>query len=815
MPSEKPFHHRTTLKQINKPFKSKHATKGALKDQAKGKTNRKPIKQVRSNFISKADRRNAAKLEQQKKRAEIVKTNRLFEGRHGAPRIVAVVPLCSDVNSYDVVKSICSSIDQPIPSVTKGISFLNAERFKQKIQFVLLDRNFIDIIDACKVADFILFVISADVEADQFGELCLQAIQSQGFPTLITIAMHMEKVPQKKRNDVKKSLLSFINYFFPDEEKVHVSDQSQDVLNVLRIICTQRPKQILWRETRPYMLAEELIFDADSSDNFGTLRVSGYVRGLAFSANRLVHLQNFGDFQLNKITTSNLKNHEDGRDMAKDIQILEVPNPGEQDSLIAENEPNLMESDQTWPTEEEMSGYEHRAKPTGDIPDALPGTTPSRIIKRVPKGTSAYQAAWIVDSESDSEYIYSDEEGDISMAYEEESKVVDVKDTREDDDVEYEEIEVEDKNSKSMIHMDHEEEERQLKEYLAKREKERRDDLEFPDEVDTPLEIAARTRFQKYRGLESFRTSPWDPYENLPIDYARIYQFENYKRTKKRVVSLASVGGSKVKVGALITLHIANIPRELAETYDPSRPFVVFGLLEYEHKISVLNFVITPNSEYHDPVKSKDPLIMHYGFRRYKVSPLYSQNTLGGKGTNNVHKYERFLNPGRTCVATIYGPIQIGKVPVTLYKETDDVNSPIFVSNGFFSNSDPQRIIAKRIILTGHPFKINKKSAVVRYMFFNSDDVLWFKPIQLVTKYGRIGHIRESLGTHGYMKCIFDSPITQQDTVMMNLYKRVFPKWNTTLLWRGGLKATNATSSEDQGKMKDLKINEQDVEMTV
>ncbi|KAG5462340.1 MAG: hypothetical protein BJ554DRAFT_5347 [Olpidium bornovanus] len=172
--------------------------------------------------------------------------------------------------------------------------------------------------------------------------------------------------------------------------------------------------------------------------------------------------------------------------------------------------------------------------------------------------------------------------------------------------------------------------------------------------------------------------------------------------------------------------------------------------------MSVLNFsVVRPSPDDDDNggavepdiIKSKDPLVLHCAFRRYRVRPIFSASTRHSSTTDSegrANKFERFLKPGAAAVATVFAPL---------------------VATGTFLDVEPRRIVAKRVVLTGAPFKVHKRICTVRYMFFNPDDVLWFKPVQVHTKHGRVGHIRESLGTHGYMKCLFDGPITQQDVV--------------------------------------------------
>lgn len=98
--------------------------------------------------------------------------------------------------------------------------------------------------------------------------------------------------------------------------------------------------------------------------------------------------------------------------MEVEPQILsERTNDG--DSMTSRLDPDTMQNEQTWPTEEEMQGVngEHGSDV---IPAAGLGITPKAIKKvKVPKGTSAYQAAWIVDDgdggDDDDEYETDDD----------------------------------------------------------------------------------------------------------------------------------------------------------------------------------------------------------------------------------------------------------------------------------------------------------------------------------------------------------------------------------------------------------------------
>ncbi|KAJ6160769.1 Ribosome biogenesis protein tsr1 [Penicillium chermesinum] len=780
-PTQTVHHHRSTTKVSHKPFKSKHASKSALKDQAKAYN----IFQVKSRMSgvlakpphqqlkSKLDRRNTARQRQQAKHQEKAQATSIFTGQNGAPRHVAIVPLSADIDAAAAIRALNESIDVSSEISQDGATRVRIDRFRQSLLYVPSKYDLMNALDICRMADFVVLVLSAETEVEDEGELLLRSIESQGISNVVTMVQGLDKVtPAKKRPQVASSLKSFINHFFPTVEKVMSLDSRQECSNAIRSLCTATPKGIRWRDDRSWMYIENVQWPSIDAEVVDDVVVTGVVRGKGLKADRIVHIPGWGDFQVDSVTAAPLpstKNKQDAMnvDTNETTQVLDTPTADRDDmATVAPEEIEMVDDDMVSMAETERKGP-----------------------KRLPKGTSEYQSAWYLEdvSDSGSDIVDGDDEDeDMEMdtaGAPEDGVFPDNHDAMtEGGPSEY-------PQSEMFLDPSPEDEASDLAEYRASRRTEAQDDLEFPDEIELHPNVLARERLARFRGLKNLKISNWETSEDRPFepeDWRRLLQFGDYKGTKNRILREALVGG--VNPGVRVDVHLRAVPAVL---HNKPQPASLFSLLRHEHKHTVVNINMTLNSNVEKPLKSKEEVIVQCGARRMVVKPVFSASD---NTPNNVHKFDRFLHPGRSAIATWIGPMTWGAVPVLVFKNkpaeadpevldsADSNERPLSLDNleligtGTVVAPDPARVIAKRAILTGHPYKIHKKVVTVRYMFFNSEDVNWFKALQLWTRRGRSGYIKESLGTHGYFKAMFDAKINPQDSVGISLYKRVFPR---------------------------------------
>lgn len=524
----------------------------------------------------------------------------------------------------------------------------------------------------------------------------------------------------------------------------------------------------------------------DGNEQFGEVVLTGIVRGKGLKADRLLQVGDWGDFQISKITAAPLevRRKAKGDLMAVDAvahdNLLDEPSEDQDD--LEELAPEEVVMDDVDGYAASMATIERRGVLLDDqhyFDDDE--TTEQRLMpKRLPRGTSRYQANWYLDdvdySGSDMESVdenffrddhVQDDGSDLENGIED----VDMGEPTEAGPSEYPQSEVFDDPSP-------EDEAEAIQTYRNTRKSEAAEDLEFPDEIELHPNVLAKERLARYRGLRSLKTSKWETEEDKPhepTEWPRLLEVKNYKSAKNRMMSEALSGG--VQPGTRVNVYLRNVPLQLQQRYTCSQPLAAYSLLRHEHKRTAVHFSITLNSQVEKPVRSKEELIMQCGPRRFIINPLFSQP---GVTSNDVHKFNRYLHPGRTAIASFIGPLTWGSVPALFFRRTPTGFE--LIGTGTSLPPSQSRVIAKRIVLTGHPFKIHKRLVTVRYMFFNAEDVAWFKALQLWTKRGRTGFIKEPLGTHGYFKATFDGRINPMDAVAVRLYKRVWPRW--ARVWR-------------------------------
>ena len=540
-----------------------------------------------------------------------------------------------------------------------------------------------------------------------------------------------------------------------DETGSHASRAA--LIRTMRTVSASGPKWVA-DAPRPYLvpdgtanakygLAPAVRYDETSQ----RLKLTGYIRGNApWNVHHLVHVPHLGTYAVENVVSAgverrkkNGKRNDDGSNVEMDDAppldgegiVLAAADPDEREPLEMFASPDALEGEQNLIgfDDEDPERFEDERDAPADESSALrPGSAR-------PAGWSDYQSAWL------------DALGDDPDDARDHGELADALNRKKGDD---------DVGGHDVL-MDDEEEDRRAT--SAQRKKDRRDDLEFPDEAAVEEEGNARDRYARYRSLKSFRNSRWDPKENLPETYGAVYHFANFKATQKdvmlemketrdlvmnRAFGVGKGGGKRkdgdvemkqdsedeeeeaivracVPSGSYVTITLEGVPASAYSKLSPDAILTAVSLLPHENKISVLHMAMSQTSKCDNddevPVKSKDVLTFRCGWRTWQARPIFSQNNLN----SDKHKFERFMPTGGAFFATtVFGPVTYAPCPVLMFREGEGHGKTRqLLAYGSMIGADADRIVLKRIVLTGHPTRVHKRHATVKYMFYNPEDV--------------------------------------------------------------------------------------------
>lgn len=672
------------------------------------------------------------------------------------------------------------------------------------------------------------------------GDRVLSAMKSYGLPRVVTILARtkdervigfddmeddlmttqstksIRRANLKRKSDVKRYVSRFATTEFGvdndkvievnlKEDKVGISKiEDEDIFNVdqeahskrilvdslIRSICSISASPPNWvsKLPRSYILSDSNSYSAQSQE----LKITGYVRGMApFDVNALIHVPNLGTFSCKALIETKppgaRSNKKFIEDMDCDEGYIVEADPMKRESLEVFATPDALDGEQNLVGFDEAEEEFHDADGHCDEKSNVDGDAFAR-----PVGWSDYQSAWL-DAIDDGDGGVLDH-GELANELNKKSSAsVGGIDT----------MDIDDANQVS-------EEDRLA--LVEQRRKQQQEHKEFPDEVQVNEEENARDRFARYRYLKSFKKSYWDPKENLPDSYASIYHFSSFKSTQRAVMAetkdivktaetsdwqflhnpnnvakppqeVMEADSDKdedflegcVPAGSYVTVVLENVKQEEFKKLGMNSLLCAVNLLPHENKASVLHMGLSNCRDISSsdiPVKSKDVLTFRCGWRTWTGRPIFSQNNLNC----DKHKFERYMpQAGSFFAASIFGPVTYTPCPVLVFRTINGRKE--LVSFGSMIGADADRTIVKRIILTGYPVRVHKRFASVKYMFSDPEDVKWFQPAGLTTKHGLNGKIEQSVGEHGTMKCLFNAPIKQHDTVCLCLYKRVYPKF--------------------------------------
>lgn len=222
--------------------------------------------------------------------------------------------------------------------------------------------------------------------------------------------------------------------------------------------------------------------------------------------------------------------------------------------------------------------------------------------------------------------------------------------------------------------------------------------------------------------------------------------------------------------GMYVRVEIETVPHELITHLDPTYPLIIGGLLHGEENIGYVQTRVKKHRWYPKILKSKNPLILSVGWRRFQTLPIFSK--LEDNLRNRMLKY----TPEHVaCMAHFWGPVTPQGTGVLAVQDVA-TRVPGFriAATGTIVEMDKSTQIMKKLKLTGVPMKIYKKTAFIKDMFNSALEVAKFEGARIKTVSGVRGQIKKAVSKpEGCFRATFEDKIVLSDIVFCRTWYKV------------------------------------------
>ncbi|KAL7289737.1 hypothetical protein TKK_0016345 [Trichogramma kaykai] len=195
--------------------------------------------------------------------------------------------------------------------------------------------------------------------------------------------------------------------------------------------------------------------------------------------------------------------------------------------------------------------------------------------------------------------------------------------------------------------------------------------------------------------------------------------------------------------GMYVRIEIEKMPCEFITNLDASYPIVVGGLLPGEENIGYVQSRIKRHRWYHKILKSKDPLIMSIGWRRFQTIPIFAELE------HNLRlRLAKYTPEHAYCMANFWGPMTPQGTGILAIQDVARVGKEFRIAaTGTVVELDKSNKIMKKLKLVGEPYAIKKKTAFIKGMFNSDIEVAKFEGARIKTTSGIRGQIKKAVNT--------------------------------------------------------------------